>query len=443
MLDSTVYCWGSNASGSLGTGNATFSYGPQLVQMPSTFTPPEMVSTGDDATCLITQGSGLLCWGRNNSGKLGNGTSHDAVPPTTTSVYGATSVATGQNHVCTLSSDVVCWGYNAAGQLGTGGWEEAVWEPVVTGAGSGAPLYVRAGGFNTCTVRDDGSLWCSGNNFEGQTGNGTTVGGHVYTPIQVIGLDEGVIDATVAGDFACAVTTGAGLKCWGKNTVGQLGLGFTSANVTYPTEVTIGAPVVAASGGRDHACAVDSNGSVWCWGGNAYGQLGDGTTNARSTPALVGGLTDVTKVVAGNFATCALDGSSNVYCWGDSITTGQPVYGDKLTPQLIAGHQAIDIELGFQHACLISTEGNVHCWGASSNYELGIMPGAAIAETPQAAVPVGAPVTAISLGAAFTCAVTSEQKVVCWGENDYGQINDTTTWLPNSVLEMYDDIGGY
>jgi alpha-tubulin suppressor-like RCC1 family protein len=273
-------------------------------------------------TCALTSAGGAKCWGGNYYGELGDGTTTDRHTPVAVSglASGVAAISAGF-HTCALTSagGAKCWGFNASGQLGDGTTTERHRPVDVSGLASGVAAIVAAtqGDYpiHTCALTSGGGVKCWGGNDHGQLGDGTTTERH--TPVDVVGLASGVA-AIAAGDgHTCALTSGGGVTCWGSNRNGQLGDGTKTDRHTAVDVVGLASGVAAISAAGSHTCALTSAGGVKCWGGNGFGQLGDGTTTNRRTPVDVSGLASgVAAIAAGYSHTCALTSAGGAKCWG-------------------------------------------------------------------------------------------------------------------------------
>ncbi len=307
-------------------------------------------------------------------------------------------------------------------------------------AAGGVPPGQRmaAGADFTCAITDVGSVRCWGANGVGALGDGTRVDRELPTP--VIGIDEPVVSIVAGDDFACALTSSGGVKCWGWNTHGQLGNGSTEISTTAVDVVGLSSGVIAISAGYRHTCAVTSAG-LRCWGRNSSGQLGDGTTTDSLVPVLaqVGPVLDV---ATGILHTCVLTTSHGVRCWGQGFfgQLGDGLGDRSLIPVDVVGlpGPVSRIAAGDYRSCAVLSEtGSLKCWGANWKGELGD------GTTQDRLVPVDVislqtGVTAVHTGKQHTCAVQNGA-AKCWGFNDTGRLGDggrTDSLIPVDVVGL-------
>jgi len=313
----TVRCWGANGSGQLGDG--TTATGTHPVEVAGLGEPVDGLAAGGLHTCALTRSRQVKCWGAGGNGQLGDGTGADRTSPTPVlALDDAVSLDSGNWHACavTAAGGVRCWGDNGNGQLGDGTTTQRLAPVDVVGLSTRA-VAVATGHHHACALLNDGTVRCWGDNGSGQLGDGTQT--QRQTALPVMGLSDAVAIAAGHG-HTCAVTTAGAVRCWGANANGQLGDGTTAMRLT-PVEVgglSSGAVAVAAGDGDSHTCAVMEEGTVNCWGANANGQLGDGTTVARALPVSVSGLTAGVRVAAGEKHSCVLVKSGAVACWGNN-----------------------------------------------------------------------------------------------------------------------------
>ncbi|MFN8489082.1 MAG: cohesin domain-containing protein [Caldilineaceae bacterium] len=441
LTTGAVECWGFNLRGQLGDGSTTQHSMP--VAVTGLTSGVQAISAGNAYTCALLSSGGVQCWGANDSGQLGDGTLTQHSTPG--AVVGLTSgvqvIAAGGGHTCAVltSGSVKCWGQNFNGQLGDGSTTQHSTPVDVVGL-SGVQA-IAAGDSHTCVLLTTGSVKCWGWNGAGTLGDGT-VNQHTV-PTDVAGL-SGIVQAIVAGDaHTCAMLTSGSVKCWGNNEQGQLGNGFTYYQTTPidASGLTSGVKIVAAGG--DHTCDLLTTGGAQCWGYNYYGQLGDGTTNARWAPSAVTGLTTgVQGITGGDGHTCALTTSGGVKCWGNDasgqlgdgvntsllVTPNNPLLSFRTTPVdvtgLTSGAQAVTA--GSLHTCALLSGGGIKCWG--SNYYGQLGDGTTIQHTaPISVTGLSSGGQMIAAGGYHTCAMLTTGGVQCWGDNYTGQLGDGTT----------------
>jgi hypothetical protein len=263
----------------------------------------------------------VWCWGLNDSGQLGNGTTTGSKKPVQVKglTQGAVAVTTGGAHSCAITSDgqVLCWGRNSYGQLGDGSTIRRTAPVAVQGLSAHA---ITAGTFHTCALtRTTRPVKCWGNNARGILGIGGAVLYDDYrnTPADVAGLDIDVVTLASGESHTCAVTLRGTIQCWGNNSYDQLGDGTTDSRGSPVTAKWVKSGVTGIATGQDHTCTLNDNGTITCWGGNRYGQLGDGSTFDRRAPESVVGLPgNSVRVLALASHSCAVTADRDVWCWG-------------------------------------------------------------------------------------------------------------------------------
>jgi len=265
------------------------------------------IATGYNHTCAVATDGALRCWGINDRGELGYGVATQDLPsPQSTNVLtGVQAVGAGYQHTCALlaSGGVRCWGNNQHGELGmpTGGASgSALLAPATTDLLTGVSA-IAVGDEHACgIVAADGSVRC--------WGAVSFVDGGKLTGVKTIAS---------GGAHSCAVTQTGGLRCWGYNSMGQLGDGTTTDRFSSDTPDVL-TDVKAVAAGHQFTCALTAAGGVRCWGNNYGGQLGDGTTAARSTPPDADVLTGVRALDCGSGYTCVITTANTVRCWGNN-----------------------------------------------------------------------------------------------------------------------------
>ena len=335
----------------------------------------------------------------------------------------AVQVSVGAAHACAVvpGGGVKCWGSNSNGRLGDGTQTDSATPVAVKGLASAArKVAAAAGGGYTCALLVDGRAQCWGRNDingGGQLGTGDTLG-RTSAGSPVVAA-EAFTDILAGAWHACALGASGTVYCWGVNSSGQLGDGTTTTRLK-PVVSNAGKKARALAVGEYHTCATDAAGALECWGLNAFGQLGNGTkANAASGVPVAGLSGGVTQVAAGTYTTCAVHQGA-VKCWG----WGQGAGADQPLPQPQAGLSGAPARLavGNSHACALGAAGGLQCWGAASNGQLGN--GATAGNSgPVAPVGMARSVTDFAAGFSGTCAI-KDGIVQCWGSNASGQLGD-------------------
>jgi alpha-tubulin suppressor-like RCC1 family protein len=336
----------------------------------------------------------------------------------TPNVCGCTTViaevAAGGRHTCARKQDrtVWCWG----------GFNASTAPAQITALGNRA-TQISAGAAHTCAVLKDGTLWCWGFGDDGQLGDGNGVGSP--TPVQVASLDTNVASVGAGAFHTCAVLKDRTLWCWGLNQDGQLGDGTTTSRLA-PVPIGLTA-VKQAAPGSGSSCAVKQDGTLWCWGRNDDGQLGQGNRARSLVPLQVTALgAAVTQADVGVLHACALKQDGTLWCWGTGAL-GNGTTESLLPVQVTAlGTSVAAVSAGQFHTCARETDSTLWCWGGDGQGQVGQPP------TPQFLTPVqvdalGATVAQVSAGDQHTCALKQDGALFCWGSNQFGQLAEPLT----------------
>jgi alpha-tubulin suppressor-like RCC1 family protein len=314
--------WGANGSGQLGDGNTVSSSTYVGV---SQLTNVQQISAGNSDSLAVTSDGSVWAWGSNGSGQLGTGnTISSASPQQVDGISGVTQVAAGWSHSLALRSDgtVWAWGDNTAGELGNGTSTQSLVPVPVTGL-TGV-VQVAAGNQWSMALRSDGTVWGWGGNQWGQLGVVDPTA--IDTPVQLQGLSR--VTSIAAGTFSGMAVETRGLftilnsvVTWGQDFSGQLGNG-TACLCGYPNPqpVSVNVPdVQQIAAGAQFAMVLGTDGSVWEWGDNTYGELHDqGSDSARATPfESIGPGSGITQIAAGGYFALALLSNETVEGWGD------------------------------------------------------------------------------------------------------------------------------
>lgn len=356
----TAYAWGPNKYGQLGNNSTTDSHVPVPVQLPPGVTATAVAAGGSHSLLLASDGS-VYAWGYNSFGQLGNDSTTDSSVPVKVQLpdgVTATAISAGNGHSLALASDgrVYAWGWNSNGQLGNAGYNSHVPVQVKLPDGVTATA-IAAGKFHSLLVASDGSVYAWGYDNAGQLGNDSTTDSPV--PVKVL-LPVGVTATGVAGGeyHSLALASDGSVYAWGYGCAGQLGDNST-AESHIPVKVLLPVGVRAIGiAAASQSLALISDGRVYAWGWNGYGQLGNNSTTDSSVPIPVQFPSGVTAmaVAAGGSHSLALAADGSVYGWG-SDTQGQ--LGDDSTidgrhvpvrTELPSGVTAMAVAAGYDHS---------------------------------------------------------------------------------------------
>ena len=519
----SVVCWGEGSSGELGDGSFLSKNTPVAVINSEDSTEPLMnvvqISSGDAHTCALTSRREVVCWGNGDSSRLGhddplNGNKNYPVAVVAADgesglLQGIEQIDSGRNHSCavTFGGGVVCWGAGLSGQLGNDNLiAGSTPVTVVNGSAGTGPLgdivQVSTGDLHTCARTSGEEVRCWGRGIEGQLGSDeSTDKDHPVTVVEEDGssnpLTE-IVQISSGGDYACALTYGGSVVCWGSGLEGRLGNGDID-DKDHPVTVVDGnsSPLRLGirkllwgcydsgtcrrlgstnfykndgdgvwgqiSSGGEHTCALASRGKVLCWGGGGSGQLGNDDVLDKDHPVeVVDGdgsatsLEDIVQLSAGDYHTCALKTGREVRCWGlgTSGQLGNDDTADKDHPVTVVEASGstnplgdiIQISSGANHVCAVTASRGVVCWGQGTGGELGnndvvnkAHPVTVVAEN--GGTGLLADIVQVSSGWSHTCALKSEGEVVCWGKGDVGQLGNNGTEDLSSPVAVMESVG--
>ncbi len=428
------------------------------------------ITAGDDFNCAIHRATGMLfCWGRNDEGQTGRASSVDLGLPGQASTFTDWSqVQAGDRHACGIRAKEItekqddgsfkllrienqlwCWGTNKQGQTGYARIDNTT--GLLSPTLKRSPVRVGKltdwdstynGGQHGCALRykeddDEQSLYCWGRNDYGQYGDGSTETLTFLAP-KLVATNTDWKTLSLGENHSCGIKNDNSLWCWGQSIFHQLGV--EGGDTTVPQQVAqVGDDTdrwLSVSASAQHTCALRDDHTLWCWGFNTYGQLGQVTTGSIPEPSKIPVVirtsqlappdNDWKQVSSGGSHTCALKNSGDVWCWGNNTygQTGQPEVGNQTLPAYINSQTTFrEISVGRNHSCAINIEFQVYCWGLNIEGQLGIdsvSPINIISPTNNFAW------AQISSGHDYTCGIQTNKSLWCGGMNAFGQLGDGT-----------------
>jgi alpha-tubulin suppressor-like RCC1 family protein len=463
------WAWGYNGTGQLADNTIAEKYLPtEILDSSGTGNLQDMkFITGGEGNSYAFQNDGTVwTWGDNLNGQLGNNTTTGSRLPLQTwgpaqgTMDDATKVVSGYAHSLALKSDgtVWTWGWNGNGQLGDNTTTNRLTPVQVLGSGGSGFLSdvidVAAGYSHSVALKSDGTVWAWGWNAYGQLGDGTSM--NRYTPVQVVDYDGSgyflnVKNIACGNTFTLATRTDDTAWTWGNNSSGQLGDNTTDLRVLPGQVLGTGGvgfltDIMMVAGGEKHSLALKNDGTVWAWGNNSNGQLGDNTVLNKLTPIQVynylasGYLQNITYITAGNSHSMALQNDNTAWAWGWNANgqIGDGTIVDARIPSHVVGSGGVgvlqdiaSISCGNAHSVALKTDGTVWAWGwngfgqlgnnssTSSNYPVQTLDGTGSSNLSD--------VDFISAGYAYTVAGKSDGTDLWgWGSNIYGQLGINT-----------------
>lgn len=463
LTDQSVMCWGNNVQGQLGDGTNTNRRAPVDVTLLSG--PVRAIGADGSHSCALLTSGTVQCWGNNEAGQLGDGTTVASTTPVTVTGLseGVSAIVLGRSHSCALlqSGTLQCWGDNTAGQLGAASQQPQSTTPVDVANLATDVTLAAAGANHTCAHLADAEVVCWGDNHWGQLGHGTAALSSTV-PVNVVGLamqDGEKVLGLAGGDAHTCALVNDGVQCWGSNTHGQLGHGVSAQHLLpaavagLPSDITmltgddVGACAITESGGAHcwgngrplaisfatidaplqsvlqnggFTCSLTIAGTVYCWGRNSVGQLGDGTTTSSNMPVLVAGLSNIKAIASGYAHTCALTAQGGVKCWGlardGQLGNGVEIYSSTLPIDVVGLTSGVQsIAAGSDHTCAALSAGGVNCWGSNFDGKLGTSTGRVYQFSPVAVDDLPEKVQTLVAGPFHSCVIINDGDVKCWG----------------------------
>lgn len=480
--DGWAYCWGDNSSGLVGVGSVTGDETtPRKVAMGDA---PGGISLGQitlgiNHACVLGSNRMIYCWGIGGEGQIGDGNTSNRDQPTEVVAGDAdgnqdfTVVHAGGKHTCALDDQnlVYCWGSGGDYELGLVNTDNHASPQEVNMAVARDLTFSGffVGNAHSCVWGRDGSeiesIYCWGRNEYGQVGNPDYPGyfdaygavaatknlAHWTNSPVLVALPSLPVSGYVpfrtlssGADHVCALTPVGKAYCWGLGSLGALGHGGTwNSSIPTATSMPTGSgfsTFTQMSAGNNHTCGQGDNGVTYCWGFNAYSQLGNGTTTQQDLPSPVtlpsgDGFSHFIQLASGSNYACALGNNKIAYCWGGNgfgqLGTGD--YTDHNTPTKVSmptGVLFTQISAGFYTVCALGDDDITYCWGSGGSGQIGNGGSSGTGAPAAVTMPTGVVFTRISAGTDSVCALGNDTRLYCWGENDHGQlgmgVSDTT-----------------
>lgn len=431
LTDGTVRAWGANPEGQLGSGTTTSSSTP--VPVVGLTGVASIAAQGVGVYALLADGT-VRAWGPNRYGQLGNGTTTaSSTPVQVAGLTGVASIATKYEIAYAVGKDgtVRAWGNNYGDFLGTGGPQIVSTPLQVNGIAGVASLIID--GYTSYALLADGTVRARGANESGQLGIGTA-NAQSSTPVQVAGL-AGAVSIAAGSGSAFALLGDGTVKVWGDNYNHQLGTGGSTSFSSLPVRVPGLTGVTSVAQGLGSKYALLADGTVWAWGANSHGELGNGTTDGSSTPVQVSGLTGVKAIAAYQNSAYAVLADGTVSAWGSNfygqLGNGTQSTNGTSTPVQVPGLAGVaDITAGSEGRSVFAllVDGTVWAWGDNGSGQLGD------GSRTSSYVPVQVSglygVASIAAAESTTYALLADGTVRAWGANGVGQLGNgaTSSW---------------
>lgn len=427
--DGTLWAWGYNNVGQVGDGTTIDRLTPVQVGTDNKWT--ELGGSSISSYAIKSDGT-LWAWGNNLLGPLGSGVSTSSVP-VQVGTDNDWAILTYGNRAIKANGTLWAWGN---GFLGNGVQTTTPFELTPIQIGTDKWVSMACNGGSTYAVKPDGSLWVWGFNTVGQLGIGNTT--NQASPLQLNNPINTWLSISAGATYSLAVRTNGTLWAWGENNVGQLGDG-TTTNRTVQTQIGADTKWTSAVAGQDHSVGLKADGTLWAWGHNNFGQLGDGTGSDRSSPTQIGSGTNWVSIAAGAEHSIGLRADGTLWTWGHNNygQLGDGSTTDRNAPaQLGTDNNWASVAAGNFYCLALKTNGTLWAWGQNANGQLGD------GSTTDKSSPVQigtATWTSITANSYHSMGIRSNGTLWCWGDNGYGQLGDGSTIDRNSPVQIGTD----
>lgn len=430
-----VFCWGSNSTGALGIGSTGVdAVAPTAIQSTETF---RAIAAADESVCAITAAGATYCWGRNDKGQLGIG--NTITPQTTPKLlnhgHNYVKIAAKAHSFCgiTATGKTFCWGSDEHGQLGNGAesgdksFPQAVDMSQVTGEARFTNML--AGGWSSCGLTSQGDVYCGGAYSDSILGYGGALTGPASRPVPVPTMQK-FTALTNGYDHQCGLNAEGRAFCWGLNDLGQLGDASTSVKEVFPRAVSLqnGAAFIQIAAGNGSSCGLVGDGTVYCWGSDEFGQLGDGEPyENKNVPVAIASSHKFVSIAAGESHNCAITQNGAAYCWGRNdkkqLGDGTASMDDSALPKLVDGnHHFVSVTAGKNHTCGVTVRGTAYCWGSDNVGQSGNGDHVTGLKSTPHQLDSSEIFRSVLTGVSFTCGLTNAGKPFCWGSNGWGRL---------------------
>ncbi|MHB8512297.1 MAG: RCC1 domain-containing protein [Actinomycetota bacterium] len=436
--DGTVWAWGGGGNGQLGNGATVNESTPVQV---SNITHVIAIAAGYLHSVALTSAGLVDAWGYNNDGELGDGVTTSTDVPIQSRISGVIAIAAGSYHSLAVKTDgtVWDWGGGGNGQLGNGSSSNTT--VPVQASGITNAVSVAGGAIFSLALKSDGTVWAWGDNSDGQLGNGTTTSSSV--PVQVTGLNNAVVKIAAGAYHSVALLEDDTVWDWGDNSNGQLG-NFSTTNSSVPIEANGLHSVVSVSAGSYYSVSlkIAAAGQGMSWGANGSGQLGDNNLNSSAVPVQVSGFSGAVQMAGGNVHSLGFKSDQIPWAWGSDqyFQLGNNSNTNSYVPVQVSNlSSVVSMSGGSAHTLAVAPDGTEWAWGGNSDGQLG--DNSTLASSTPVQVNGLTHVMTTAAGWYHSLALKSDRTVWAWGGNGSGQLGNGTTTSSSVPVQVVQSSG--